>query len=151
AARALDLAADRSQDAVLGRVMPACPHAAVPGHGARTGAGAGDVGANLRHRALGRLQQLAVAPGHRNSGEVHLRVGVGEPLAGVVPVMRALVAGVELALARPLADVLIGGPALGAGVDCGPGRVVAVVGDVVTVLVGDRVIVRHPVGGAADA
>src|SRR5205085_8113697 len=60
-------------------------------------------------------------------------------------------AGVELALARPLADVLIGGPALGAGVDRGPGRVVAVVGDVVAVLVGDRVIARHPVGGAVDA
>ena len=76
-------------------------------------------------------------------GEAEHAVGLGEGLAGVLVVRRALVAGRSRARGGLGADVLVRGPALRAVVLGEPGRVGAVVREVVAVLVRDELSRRR--------
>ncbi len=74
-------------------------------------------------------------------------VGLGERLAGIAEVVRALVAGERLVGEDERADLLVGRPALRPPVRRGPGEVAPVQRDVVAVLVRDDLLDRRPVGG----
>ena len=93
------------------------------------------------------LEAAHPAPRHFGFREAHVRVALGEGLAGIAEVVQSLVAGEQRPGARAAADVLIARPARRAPVERHRERrrAFAVAGDVVPVLVREDEFAARPV------
>ena len=142
-----DQAVERCLEGAHGRAPMSRRHPAAELKGLAARPGAEGVFANRREGAGVGLEAAHPAPGDFGFREAHVRVALGESLAGVAEVVQSLVAGEQRAGARAAADVLVARPARRAPVERHRERRrrFAVAGDVVPVLVREDEFAARPV------